>query len=301
MNKLIKLGFLLTFSISALSGCNSNIAAVTDTTNSANTNPSASNNPGNQPMMPPDNFGIQSELKLTTEQTSQLNEIKQASMPQNSSTNFEQIKTTINEAFVADTLTVDTLKTKLNNVTAYDDASLTTEADIILKSYNVLNADQKKILETKNEFMFNNFRANKFIIGFGPDMNTIATELGLNDTQKASFNTLMPTAPDMSNNGTDLTLEQSIGTELKTGTATTDKIKAILKSSSSYTSSVQDEELEKLVKIHDILTADQRKTFISKVSFGGGMGPGGPGGQPPTNGGGIPPVNPNANDIPPGM
>lgn len=299
MNKLIKLGLMLTFSISALSGCNNNIAAVTDTNNSANTNPSSANNSNNQPMMPPDNFGIQSELRLTTEQINQLNEIKQASTQQNSATNFNQIKTAINEAFVADALTLDTLKTKLNGITAYDDASLTTEADIIIKSYNVLNAEQKKILETKNEYMFNNFRANKFIIGFGPDMNTIATELNLNDAQKASFNTLMPTAPDMPDNGgSDLTLEKSIGTELKTGTATTDKIKAILKSSSSYTSSVQDEELEKLVKIHDILTADQRKTFISKVSFGGGMGPGG---QPPTNGGGMPPINPNSNDIPPGM
>ncbi|MFN4150369.1 MAG: Spy/CpxP family protein refolding chaperone, partial [Candidatus Sericytochromatia bacterium] len=108
-------------------------------------------------------------LNLTDEQKTKLKELRDSLFvkPEQTTTkpdmatmkaNAEAVKTAFKEAFLSDTMDVTALKAKLESLKpakpAIDtDAHLKAQAEYILKSYQILTAEQKQTLETKKAEM----------------------------------------------------------------------------------------------------------------------------------------------------
>mgnify|MGYP001618221346 CR=1 FL=1 len=353
MNKVLKLGVMMTLSISLLSGCASDITGLGQTVvslasgkysladngvTSTNDNQVADKKGGKPgkggkgehgkgPGGPGGGFRLPPDLNLTDAQKTELEKIREENKPvQPDKTKMEETKTAmdalkkeIDAAFVSDNFDVASLKAKLDSLKppAPDDTRFTAEANLIIKTYNILTAEQKQILEDKAKEMANkapkempsppsDFESSKT----DKHLDKLATDLGLSDAQKASLKEAMQPPVDAQKPDPQKMFEKmkatqdAINTELKTGNASVDKIVAILKANAPEHPK-NNNQLENLAKIHAVLNAEQRKKFIELgpkgpgpggVGFGhpghGGPGFGGPGGKgfngPGPKGGGFP-------------
>jgi Spy/CpxP family protein refolding chaperone len=323
MNKVLKLSIMMTLSISALAGCSADIPgiqqAVANLTSGkyslANTG-DVSNNSGNGQAdenksggrgkpgkgpggkgghgMGPGGPGLPPDLNLTDAQKTELEKIREENKPaqpdqtkmEETKTAMEALKKEIDTAFISDTFDAASLKAKLDALKppAPDDSHFTSEANVIIKTYNILTAEQKQKLEDKAKEMANNVpkAMPSPPADFGSSktdqrLDKLATDLGLTDAQKASLKEAMqPPAdaqkPDIQKMFEKMKVTQdAINTELKTGNASVDKIVAILKANAPEPPK-NNNGLERLTKIHDILNADQRKKFIELAPKGPGLG-----------------------------
>lgn len=257
-------------------------------------------------------------LNLTEEQKTKLKELRDSLFvkPDQTTTakpdmatmkaNAEAVKTAFKEAFLADTMDVTALKSKLDSLkpakpSVDTDAHLKAQAEYILKSYQILTAEQRQTLETKKSEMdakraeMEAKRPAKPAIdaNFNPAdkmIDGLATKLTLTEDQKtklkAIFEESKPAKPDQAT--IDATKakrdanQKAIQDSLKAGTATVDSIKALLEANKPEAPKDNaDTHLNMLVKIHDVLTAEQRKIAVDLPiagAFGHGMGMGGKGG-----------------------
>ncbi len=227
-------------------------------------------------LMPPGiGFGFPPDLNLTADQKKQFEQIMQENRPPMPDlTKIEEVRKAIKEAFLADTFDTNALKSKLDSLKPDEDARFKAEANIIIKGYNLLTSEQKQKLEAKQQEISKNSPFEKLV-----------TDLKLSDSQKNSLKEAMKPSdikPDFAKDEEKRKASrEAINAELKTGNASVDKIKEILKSSAPINdmATKQNEGLSRLAKIHDILNAEQRKTFIEKTpdaGFGPGLPPGPP-------------------------
>lgn len=252
-------------------------------------------------------------LNLTDEQKTKFKELRDSLFikPDQTTTkpdmatmkaNAEAVKTAFKDAFLADTMDITALKAKLESLkpakpTIDTDAHLKAQAEYILKSYQILTAEQRQILETKKAEMYakrsemNDNRPAKpaFDANFNPAdkmIDGLATKLTLTEEQKTKLKAILaeskPAKPDQATIDAAKAKrdanQKAIQDSLKAGTATVDSIKALLEANKPEAPKDNaDTHLNTLLKIHDLLTADQRKIavdlpFAGFGSFGHGIG-----------------------------
>lgn len=153
----------------------------------------------------------------------------------------------------------------------------------MLKHFQILTADQRKILEAGRADMEKRMadmqakmKANtKFSPAYMQTkmLDGLAKKLTLTDEQKIKLKDVF-TANKPAEPATMMTKMQesqkAIQNELNSGKATVDSLKVIL--NANMHEDRLDKHLEVLVKVHDILTADQRKLAGSFPMFDGGFG-----------------------------
>lgn len=279
MKKVISLSLFMVLGLSLISGCD----VIANNPTNSTINQSQNNVPNNFAPPNPDN-GMRSNmpnqfgngLNLTTEQQDQILQLRQDTMPQEiDSSKMDQVKTAIKESFSLDTFSSADLKTKLSTLSLITDVNLDTQADIILKTYNILTTEQQNLLDGSSMMLFNSRPQGSFRINLRSEtIETLSSSLYLTAEQKTSLESIMQPSdmapPNFENN-------DSLITELKTGKATKESIANILKTSNS--SIIQESELDMLSKIHALLNSEQRTKFIDTIDFNAG----GPNGMPMPN------------------
>ena len=242
-------------------------------------------------MNKPQGGGLLPQLNLTTEQRSQIDTLLQANRPAQPDqakmevdrTAMDAVRKEIDTAFVSDNFDVASLKAKLEALKPAkpdDTARITQEANTIIKVYALLTDEQKKLAETKlAEFSANAPKLPP--VGFNqgqmmpPPPNNekrfdqAAIDLNLTEAQKTAFAEVMQPPTNIVKPEPQVMFEKMKATqeavlaELKTGSASADKIVAILKSNAPEKVEPKNDELDRLAKLHTILNAEQRAKFIA--------------------------------------
>ena len=222
------------------------------------------------------------DLNLTQDQLTKIKAIKESGLKNvdANKTNRDAIKATLKEAFLADKVDKVALKDKLTKLMPTDDTRLDAMSKNIIDIYNILTPEQRvkaeeKIasFETNMEKLHKTFKGKsdkkdmKNMKGMKKDCGMMGMQgipgvksVGLTDAQKTEVDKVMTeTAPNRDEMMTKMkTVRTSILAELKTGNPSVDKIKAILKESKGDMQSHLDKRLDTMIKIHDILTPEQR-------------------------------------------
>jgi Spy/CpxP family protein refolding chaperone len=319
MNKITKLAVLITLGMATLVSCSSNIpldpgAGTLNVGTDGNFMLTAdgdqvavmpSGETGNQEMKKgpggphghgPGGIGLPPELNLTDDQKKQLEALRQENKPPQppDRSNMDEGKKVVDAAFLSDSFDVSALQAKLDALRPSDDEHLAFDANMLIKTYNILTQDQRDLLEKlqqdgapKTPVARPTPSAEDIAKMVEGHLAKITTLLSLDETQQAALKPLLqpPAPPDFqADQEKRKATHDAINSELKSGNATVESVVAILKA--NRPADPHAGELDRLAKIHDILNADQRKTFLEKgIGFGpGGKGPegphGGPGGRP---------------------
>ena len=216
------------------------------------------------------------DLNLTADQKAQFKAMKKE-MKGNFSKHKEDrtaFINTIKTAFLSTSINKEDLKAKLAALKPQDDKKETLMAANIIKAYGILTPEQKtkienKITEMETKFsnmeknpMFNMFKAFK-----DKKIDWLTSDLNLNDNQKteikALFNEQSPDKLAMIENMKKV--KNAVLAELKTGNASQDKMVEIIKQAKNNMESGMDAKLDKLIKVHANLNADQRGKLVIKV------------------------------------
>ncbi len=276
MKKLIK-GVILTVSISLVSAC-------------------AANMPGRGHNTDNDTFGLLSdqrvntehfdrmqgkmkgfikELNLSEEQKKQFNEIKHSVRNQfnKNKSKREELKNIFKESFLSDKIDKEALKNKLSAIKPQNDERLDLIANNIVKAYNILTPEQRDKVESRLnqiEKKVGNFSNNPLIKKFhNPEkrVEMMAKALNLSDSQKENLKSLFQNGvPDRKEQFDKIkNIRASVQTELKTGNPNAEKIKSIIKGARDGMEANMDKHLDKLIKVHDILTPEQRTKLVEKL------------------------------------
>lgn len=250
----------------------------------------------------PEAFGIGvgpelfADLNLTDEQKTALQALRDEYKPQQAdqatppdATQQAEIKSLIETAFLAETFDAEALKAKwaaYQPDTASQTDHITQEAELMVKSWNILTADQKATLKAKQAEMKANCPTppsppDQSSQADAPRPNPLAQILDLSDDQVAALDALQPERPDPSTvQAQQEKTRAAIQAELDKDSPSVDAIVEIL---TANRPAVDDHSpVDRLAAIHDILTADQRQAF---VNAGLALGKGGPdfGGNLPPN------------------
>lgn len=222
--------------------------------------------------------GFLKDLNLTADQKTQLEALKKemhssADKDKNKG-NREAFKNTLKEAFLSTTINKADLKAKLQALKPQDNSRATLMATNLIKAYNILTPEQRTKIETKMNEMeskFQNMSKNpigKMMQGFKDKrFDWFTSDLNLNDTQKADLKALFNEGqPDRTSMFEKMkTVKNSVIAELKSGNPSADKIASIIKTAREGAESQIDSRLDKFIKLHDTLTADQRQKLVTKV------------------------------------
>ncbi|MGV3525724.1 MAG: Spy/CpxP family protein refolding chaperone [Candidatus Sericytochromatia bacterium] len=205
----------------------------------------------------------------------------------------------INAAFVSDSFDVDALQASLASAkpvapAAPSEAVLDFQADLLIRSYQILTAEQRtQIAERVAEHAAQEpaTRPSPPADRGNPMLERLTTALSLSAEQQAELETAFAAAFAAREDKADHHAEaQARQTEILAilNQATPDKaaLKALLQPPDRAQTAPSDPRLAQLAILHDVLSAEQRELFVSTQSeIGpGGRGHGGPGrmgGQPP--------------------
>jgi Spy/CpxP family protein refolding chaperone len=309
MKKLI-LGVMITLSFSTLTGCGNSFTAPGQGFSLRADNASGKFGfmRGGKEMKggPGGIFGLTADLNLTADQKTQLEALRKENQPakvapdkaemEANRTAMEALRKAINDAFISDNFDATALKAKLDALKPAKpniDDHINAEANMIIKTFNILTPEQRTTIENKLKEFDNLIPKNIPLppADFDPakmadlKITKLATELGLSDAQKTSLKeVLQPVTiekPDYAaEQAKRKAARDALFTALKAGNATVESIAAILKSNAPEIKIQEGNELDQLAKIHAILNSDQRKKFIDlRIGFGpvGHPGPEGPG------------------------
>lgn len=248
-------------------------------------------------------FGQFPGIELTAEQKTALEALRPAPEqkdPATMKTQMEAAQKAVKDAFLADSINKDDLKAKLASFTppAPDFAK---QADIMVKSYNILTAEQKATLETKEKEMQAKAEEMKAQIDAkiasgqvkapfdktnktNPMFDKLGTDLGLTAEQKTALQAAFAPPADASADKAARHEQMkanrdAINAAVKAGDVT--KLTELL--SANKPVDHLDRHVDTIVKVHGILNAEQRAKIADKLpmlGFGGGKGGhGGPGGK----------------------
>ncbi len=220
--------------------------------------------------------GFIKELNLTTDQKAQFEAMKKEMKGNFSKHKADRtaLMATLKTAFLSDTINKEDLKAKLNSLKPKDDERETLMASNLINAYSILTPEQRTKIENKindMEAKFKSVSSNPMFKMFqglkGNKFDSITSDLNLNDTQKADIKALFEeSAPDkitMIENM--INAKNTVLAELKTGSANKDKIVSVIKEAKNTIESKMDSRLDKVIKIHDTLNAEQRQKLVSKV------------------------------------
>jgi Spy/CpxP family protein refolding chaperone len=256
--------------------------------------------------------GMFKDLNLTADQQAKLKALRDSQKPvapavkpaKPTAEEIQKMKDAqkaIETAFTGDKLDATTLKGLLdaarpaNNKVAPDqatiDAHLTARANDLLQTYNIFTPEQRQKLEDakkqmeakmatmKDDAKFKEMEANRV-----KKQDEMLAKFNLNADQKAAFLALQPAKADFAAmDAKRKAADDAIQAELKSGNATVDSLKAILAKNEpdrtaeqATRTAAEATRIDAIVKLHDVLTADQRKQMVQFVlgHFGGKGGPG---------------------------
>lgn len=239
-----------------------------------------------------DGFGEFAGITLTEEQKTALAALRPTEDqkdPTAMKTQMEAAQKAIKDAFLADSINRDDLKAKLNALHPAE-PDFAKQADLMIKSYNILTAEQKATLEAKQQEMqakFDQLKAN--VDSNKPQKVTptdrssgmvdkLATVISLTDAQKTSlkeaFAPPADTATDRATREAEMKANKdAINAAVKAGD--TAKLTELL--SANKKNSHLDKQIDTIVKVHGILNADQRAKIIDQLPLFGFGGKGGHG------------------------
>jgi Spy/CpxP family protein refolding chaperone len=201
-------------------------------------------------------------LNLTEDQ-----KIKLKALKDDMKTKFEKdinnktaIKDAIKNSFLANKMNIEELKSKIETLKPNKEAHQTAMAESILKGYEILTVDQRKLLEDKRLEMEK--RMDEMKDKFNPAdkiLDIASKKLNLTEDQKTKLKVIIEESkPDFEAMRTKRkNVAKSLSTELNSGKATIDSIKNILKNNAPEDQLTK--HIDKLLKVHDLLSADQRK------------------------------------------
>jgi len=236
------------------------------------------------------------DLNLTKEQTDKINALREDGLKkfEANKANRDEIQKVLKDAFLADKVDKTALKAKLDALAPSQDERIDMMAKHIVVIYNILTPEQR----VKAEEKINSFEANieKFRQNFQNKQGTKGKfnkqgmkkdfgmmgmhggmfglqNINLTDAQNEQIKTIMtetqPNRDEMINKAK--TVKTSILAELKTGNPSVDKIKSILKESKGDIQSHLDKRLDTMIKVHDILTPEQRTQLAQNFENKGKM------------------------------
>lgn len=244
-------------------------------------------------------FGQFAGVTLTEEQKTALAALRPAQEQKDSATmktQMEAAQKALKDAFLADSINRDDLKAKLTALRPAE-PNFAQQADIMIKSYNILTAEQKATLETKKQEMQAKFDQMKSQTSANVAqkpapadrssamIDKLATTLGLTDAQKTSLKEALTPPVDTTDRATReaemKANRDAVDAAVKAGDVT--KLTELL--SAHKKDDHLDKHIDTIVKVHDILNADQRAKIVDQLPIlglggrGGHGGHGGPGGH----------------------
>lgn len=215
------------------------------------------------------------ELNLTDAQKETFKDIKdsvKANFEKNKDKR-EALKNTLKNEFISETINKDNLKSAIETMKSEHEARIDMMANNIVKVYKTLTPDQITKIENKMKFIedkvsmfadkpfFKNFHNNKS----EKRLAFLKSNLNLTDDQVSSLKGLFENNKDqraeMFNNFKKI--KNSVQSELKTGNPDVEKIKGILTDAKKIMESKMDNHLDKIVKVHDVLTPEQRQKLVT--------------------------------------
>lgn len=270
MRKLLNLSIVLVTSLWTLNGCTSvsPVSSETPTTQNQNNQQTPPESmPGDMPPLgiEPGGIGFAQELNLTSEQQEQIMQLRsQIIMQPIDSSKIEQLRSVVSSSFQADTFSVSELTSKISDLNLIDtDSVLNSQADTIVKTYNILTTEQKATLANNNIPIFDMRSPANIMINLGV-INTLTNNLNLDDSQKTSLHELIGNPVDF-NNSASTDLQAAINTELNTGNATNESIKNVL--SQNISSVISTADMDKLSEVHALLNTEQRKQIVENIGL----------------------------------
>lgn len=215
------------------------------------------------------------ELNLTEEQKKSFLEIKQQVRGEfkKNKVNREEFKNLIKTTFLSDSINKDELKEKLENLKPKNEEKINKIAENIVKIYGILTPEQRVKIENKLNEMegkIKGFANNPIAKIFKPSPEKkfakMLNGLDLNEVQKEKLKGVFDNNSDFRKQKLETAskIKNEIQTELKNG-ANTDKIRDILKTVKVNMESGIDNRIETMIKVHDILTVEQRKKLVENI------------------------------------
>lgn len=226
-------------------------------------------------------------IELTAEQKTALETLRPQVVQKDQATvkaDMEALSKTIKEAFLAETINAADLKAKLTALRPAQ-PDFAAHAANMVKAYNVLTAEQKATLETNKKEMQAKIDA-KIAANLSTTAKTrpdntamfdkLTADLGLSDAQKTSLKEALTRPAQVEADRTAAEAErktkhEAVDAAIKAGDVS--RLTELL--SSQKRPDHLDNSVDRLVKIHDILTADQRIKAVDRIAFlsiGGGHG-----------------------------
>lgn len=222
--------------------------------------------------------GFIKDLNLTEDQKSKFKalkeEMKSSFDKDKMKGNKDAFKNILKDAFLSNSINKSDLKAKLESIKPQDNGKSLIMANNIIKAYNILNDEQKTKIENKINDMESKFQSMSKspmgkMFGFAKDkrFDWFTNDLNLTEAQKTDLKALMEPSE---NDRTEMfekmkNTKNTIFSELKSGNPNADKIASVLKDARMGMESKMDSKLDKFIKLHDTLNADQRQKLVNKV------------------------------------
>jgi Spy/CpxP family protein refolding chaperone len=274
MKKFLNLVVISAVSVAALAGCAANMPSARD--NNGFDLLSSDDASQNQWGAMGKNLGaFVKDLNLTDAQKTQFKALKDSMKTNigNNKDNREALKNVLKDAFLSSSIDKAALKSKLLALQPQSDDRISQMSGNIIKAYNILTPEQRTKVENKLNEMekkMQGFMKNPMAKNFqGSDkmIERFTKDLNLTDTQKSSLKALVeegkPDHTAMFEKAGQV--KSAVLAELKTGNPSADKIKGILQGIRGDMQSNIDSRLDKLVKVHDLLTPDQRQKLVDNL------------------------------------
>jgi Spy/CpxP family protein refolding chaperone len=237
------------------------------------------------------------DLNLTDEQKSALQTLREANKPEQAvapdANKQAEIKTLIETAFLSDSFDTTSLESQLMASAPNHDAQLQKQAEVMIKSWQILTADQQaqvKAKQAERAAKMSEIESQRPVppndsqAKGTPGIEGLTQQLNLSAEQQASLTAAFEAnKPDFASKKTTMNANrEAIQAEIESSSPSVDNLVALLKASQPENANPG---LAQLAQLHSILTAEQRQSLVTAgLPFGhGGPGglnrPGGPGGN----------------------
>lgn len=208
------------------------------------------------------------ELNFTSEQKKSFKDIMQGSKKnfENNKNDRDEMKAKAKEIFSNDVFDKVNAKNLFDSISKKGDEHISQMSENIVKAYNILNAEQKKIIETKIDNLESKIEGFMDKKDHTEHFNKMKANLNLSAEQEVKLKALFESAKServaMFDNIKKV--RKDVSSELKNG-GNVDNIKQIITNLKNEHASKINEKIDKIAEFHDILTVEQRKKMISSL------------------------------------
>lgn len=214
------------------------------------------------------------DLNLTNEQKEGFKAIKETmkSNFENHQSKFKGTKEAVKKAFLGNSRA--DLKNTLEKITPDYDEHINNISTNILKAYNLLNDEQKSKIEKKVDDMESKINMfigkadkNPFFNAHKNRFESLKKELNLSTEQEEKLKNLITEGSPDRVKMFELAkkIKTDLRAELKSGTASADRIKEILSTAKDTIEAQKSIRHEKILKVYDTLNVEQRTKLVNNL------------------------------------